>query len=55
MVIICQPTSFHMPEELNFYQYRHEKPNFAVRCLLWYPTAIGLSVMNVQLHFINKF
>lgn len=55
MVIVCQPTSFHMPEELDFYQYRCEKPNFALCCLLWQPTSIGLSVMNVQLRLINTF
>lgn len=44
-----------MPEELNFYQYRCDKPNFTVRCLLWQPTSIGLSVMNVELHVINTF
>jgi hypothetical protein len=55
IVIICQPTSFHMPEKLNFYQYLCDKPNFVVRCLLWQPTSIGLSVMNIELHVINTF
>jgi len=55
MVIICQPTSFLMLEELNFCQYHCDKPNFAVRCLLWQPTSIGLSVISVELHIINTF